>query len=511
MTARFTVVAQDRSQRWTLALGVASTRQLEIRNDSDAVVECHLRVERPPSASASPAVLTIQPRHARSADIIFLANWSPAQESTLEVSLRDPQGQQLAVFVQELVAADASDCSLGLEIKEPMVVADAIAGFKLWLTIASRSATPQRFEIDFVPHPSLRFPERTAVMLEPGEATAFEVPVEWNRAIRDLHFWNHPLKVEAFVPTSNGRRTAMLPWETIQQRLSQYLTADDRAARIPQSVTTPSASGPGQTPGQLKYTELAELKKLEQAVVGTVQPRHAVTSAPAPAAAQLEGPPRPRLPVAALVTTGFALLAIAMAAFFFLRPPVVPPATAPVHVTQPLVPTPVLIAHHQAAPKRALVGPVAKPVWTSVASAQHAAVAAVDSSRETAPVASVAQTAKAVAQTPKTIALAPAPLLHRATRVDRNAVVELGGVDAAYTSGGRAVNVAWSGAAQASATVQVLDLRGKIIASRSVPGARSTATIRLPRGYHGSVSVQVIANGYHGERAVQSTSLAPSG
>jgi hypothetical protein len=507
MTARFTVVAQDRSPRWTLVPGVASTRQLEIRNDSDAAVECHLRVERPPSASASPAVFTIQPHHARSADVIFLANWSPAQEGALEVSLRDPQGQRLAVFNQQLVAADSSDCSLGLEIKEPVVAAGVLAGFKLWLTIASRAATPRRFEIDFVPHPSLRFPERTTVTLAPGEATAFEVPVEWNRLIRDLHFWNHPSKIEAFVPTSNGRRTAMLPWETIQQRLDQYLTEDDRVARIPQTVAaTQNASSPVQTPGQLRYTELVELKKLEQAVVGAVPQRIAATSDSTTGAAQLEGPPRARLSVAALATTGFALLALAMAAFLFLRPPVVHPASAPVHVTQPLVPTPVLITLHQATPKHALTGPVAKPVWTSVASAQHPAVAGVESSRETAPVATATQP-------PKTVALAPAPAqpLHRSASVDRNAVVELGGVDAAYTSGGRAVSVAWSNTAQASATVQVVDLHGKIIASRSVPGGRSTATVRLPRGYHGSVSVQVIANGYHGERVVQSTALAPGG
>jgi hypothetical protein len=95
--------------------------------------------------------------------------------------------------------------------------------------------------------------------------------------------------------------------------------------------------------------------------------------------------------------------------------------------------------------------------------------------------------------------------------VDRNAVVTLNKVDAAYAAGGRAVNVVWSGTAQAAATVQVLDFTGKIIASRDVRGGRSNATIRLPRGYHGSVSVQVIALGYHGERVVQSASLAPRG
>ena len=117
MAALFSVFAQDRSARWILVPGIASTRQIEIRNDSDEPVECHLRVEQPPTASPSPAVVTIQPHHARSADIIYLANWAPEREALLTESLRDPQGEQLAEFTQELVAADFSDCALKLVFK----------------------------------------------------------------------------------------------------------------------------------------------------------------------------------------------------------------------------------------------------------------------------------------------------------------------------------------------------------------------------------------------------------
>jgi len=506
MTARFAVFAQDRSARWILVPGVASTRQIEIRNESDDSVECHLRVEHPPTASASPAVLTIQPHHTRTADIIFLANWSPQTESSLLVSLRDQQGHQLATFGHELVAADSSDCALALDLKEPVIVEGKLAGFKLWFSIASKSPTPRRFEIDFVRHPSLRFPERTAVTLAAGEATAFEVPVEWNRAVRDLQFWNHPLKIEAFVPASHGRRTAVLAWETVERRLDKYLSDDDRIARIVpvQPQQRVAAVPSGLSPGQLKYTELLELKKLEQAVVGAAPARVPVRPAEQPAHAKASAR---WSAVATLGTMAFAVVGLVLAALFFLRPPVVHPATAPVHVAPPDLPTAVITMHKvPPRPKHlAGTGPIAKPVWTSVAVAEGQTVAGVDSSQEQAHARAPA------APAPAAVALAPVPKPVHHVAVNRNAVVSLNGVDAAYAAGGRAVSVAWSGSAQAGATVQVLDYNGKIIASRDVPGNRSSTTIRLPRGYHGSVSVQVIALGYHGERVVQSAFLTPRG
>jgi hypothetical protein len=175
-----------------------------------------------------------------------------------------------------------------------------------------------------------------------------------------------------------------------------------------------------------------------------------------------------------------------------------------VHVAPPDLPTPVITVRKDLARpmlKHGAAAPVAKPVWTSVAAAEGRAVAGVDSSQEAA---------RTAAPTAATVALAPVPQpAHHV--IDRNAVVTLSSVDAAYASGGRAVKVAWSGSAQAGATVQVLDFTGKIIASRDVRGDRSSTTIRLPRGYRGSVSVQVIALGYHGERVVQSASLASRG
>ena len=505
MSARFSVFPQDRSERWILVPGVASTRQIDIRNESDTPVECHLRVDQPASASASPAVLTIQPRHSRTADIIFLANWSPDQESHLEVSLRNAQGERLAIFSHELVAAESSDCAVALDLKEPILIDGILAGFKLWFSITSRSATPRRFEVDFVPHPSLRFPEHKTITLGPGEATAFEVPVEWNRSVRDVQGWNHPRVVEVFVPVSQGRRTAALPWEIVERRLEQYLSAEDREAKVvlAEPVVEKRPTYLHKTPGQLKYTELVELKKLEQAVVGVAHVRPPVNSDDASKKSLLK-----RLPIAPLVSTAIALVALTLTVFFFLRPPVSHPVTTAVHVSQPELTTPIVHAKPPAA-TRVAAGPVAKPVWTTVASGSRSPVAAVDYSKEASGAGTRATAAKAAQ--PKTLALAPQRQAAPLPAVDRNAVVALNDVAVAFTSGGRAVSVAWSGSAQASATIELLDFTGKIIASRTVRGDRSTTTVRLPPRYHGSVSVQVIANGYHGERVVQSAYLAPGG
>jgi hypothetical protein len=435
------------------------------------------------------------------AEVIFLANWSPDQEGALVLSLRDPQGEQLATFAHELVAAESSDCSVGLDIKEPVLLDGILAGFKLWFSIKSRSATPRRFEVDFAPHPSLRFPERKTDTLAPGEATAYEVPVEWDRSVRDIHFWNHPLVIEVFVPVTQGRRTATVSWSLVEQRLEQYLTADDRVARVVPAESAAQSERPAfvhKTPGQLKYTELIELKKLEQAVVGVAHVRTPIN------AGETESAKKPFLQrqlFATIASTAIGIVALALTALFFLRPPVLHPTTAPVHVTPPKLSTPVLAHAKPASTLHLTAGPVARPVCTTVEGASQSAVAAVDYSKE-----AVAATAK-----PKTVALAPRRLPAPLPMIDRNAVVALSGVGAAYTSGGRAVSVAWTGSAQASATVEVLDFTGKIIASRTVRGDRSAATVRLPRGYHGSVSVQVIANGYHGERVVESAALTPGG
>src|SRR5579872_3258565 len=109
----------DRSRRWIIAPGIASTRQIQIRNDSAAPVELQLKVEEPAAASVSPANLTLTPRQSRNVDVIFLADWSPSNDKRVVVSVRDSTGELLVNFVQEVIAADSSDCSVVLTWKEP--------------------------------------------------------------------------------------------------------------------------------------------------------------------------------------------------------------------------------------------------------------------------------------------------------------------------------------------------------------------------------------------------------
>src|SRR5579872_4648855 len=187
MGTPLSVFAVDRSRRWIIAPGVASTRQILVRNDSGQQLECRLKVEEPVAASVSPAVVDLSPRQSRSVDVIFLANWSPETDKRVVISFRDAQANLLVNFAQEVMAADSSDCSVTLSWKEPIVIDDELSGLKFFCTITSRSSTPRTFEVDFTPHPALRFPERKKITLEPGESATFDVPVEWHRNVHDAN------------------------------------------------------------------------------------------------------------------------------------------------------------------------------------------------------------------------------------------------------------------------------------------------------------------------------------
>lgn len=493
MSTSLTAFPSDRTQRWILVPGVASTRQIEIRNETDAPVEAHLRVEQPPAASVSPATMTIPPRHSLVADVTFLATWSPDGEGRVALSFRDVQGNDLGAFTQEIVAADSADCNLSLELKDDVMVDQALIGLKLWCTLVSRSSTPRRFEVDFAPHPALQFPERKTITLAAGETSAFDVPLQWNRAVRDMSGWNHPRSIEAFVPVTEGRRTAVLPWELVEQRLEPNLNPEDRQARIVVAAAPERRNDfMEKTPGQLKYEELVELRRLEQAVV-------APTATRATKLADEVRTPSRRSPVATVVTIAFALLALVLAGFFFLRPPGRQANDSPISVN-PLKLTPALgsrLTPAKAHAKTVLHPPAATPAWTSVSAAAL--------SPNTVTPAIVRHTTLSVTQTAASQARSQ-PAAQPA--IDRNQVVVLSGVEAAYEPGGRAVSVAWGGAAQASALVELVDFTGKIIGSHTIRGPGAQAVLRLPRGYHGPLSVNVTAFGYHGERVVQTASLS---
>jgi hypothetical protein len=501
MATPLTTFAHDRSARWILVPGTASTRQIEIRNETDAPIEAQVRVEQPTAASVSPAVLSIPPRHSRLADVIVLATWSPGADRQVVLSFQDMQGSELGRFVQEIVAADSADCTLAIDLKDDVLVENALLACKLWCTLTSRSATPRRFEVNFTPHAALRFPDHKTVTLGPGESSAFEVPVQWNRAVRDISGWNHPRAIEAYVPVTEGRRTAVLPWDRIEQRFAPYLSTDDRQAKIVAAPAERRTAFLEKTPGQLKYEELVELKRLEQGVVAAASERPVAKMDDLRAAAQ--APPGRRSLLPTFVTIAFALVALVLAGLFFLRPPLRQASDGPVSVAPPLKISPGPLA--RLSPGKTHAKPIehvatARPAWSSIAEATR------EPNTVTRPVASHEQSEP----TPLTVAAAARPEARTAVPVDRNEVVMLTDVEAGYTSGGHAVNVAWTGAAQASALVQLVDFTGKVIASRTVRGNGAQTTVRLPRGYHGPLSVNVTAYGYRGERVVQSASLVSS-
>jgi hypothetical protein len=490
MTTPLTTFPGDRSQRWILVPGVASTRQVEIRNDTDEAIEAHLAIEEPVTASVSPTALTIPGRHARIADIIFLATWSPQFDHRVRLLLRDAHGGQLGEFTQDIVAADSSDCNLTIDLKEKFQADGPVVVLKLWCTLTSRASTPRRFEVNFTPHSALRFPDGKNLTLSPGESSAFEVPVQWNRTTRDVNGWNHPRVIEAYVPVSDGRRSAIVLWERIETLLAAVLTPEDREARVAAAPEQRRTSFVLKSPGQLKYEELVELKRLEQGVVTATPARTTVKPAAEPATAP---PPRARVAWAPLVTIGLALVALVLAGLFFLRLPARQVTDGPITVAPlKLSPTPrpqtFALRDVKAAATR-LPSVVAE--WTSVAEAtrQHDTVTT------------------AVPAAPRVVAAVPRAVPLPRPTIDRTQVVALFGVAAAYAAGGHAVSVAWNGSAQASALVQLVDFTGKVIASRTIRGGGNATTMRVPRGYHGPLSVNVTAFGYHGERVAQSASL----
>lgn len=533
MAATLSVFSLDRAHKWMLAPDVASTRQIELRNDSSDPIECHLTVEEPSAASASPAVLSVPARHTRTADIIFLANWSPERDRRVVLSARDGRGNLLTKFELEIGAVDSSDCNVVLNWKEEIVLNGTLAGFKLTCAITNRSESPRTFELEFSPHPALRFPDRKQVTLAAAASAIFEIPIEWNRSVRDAHGWNHPRVIEVSVPVTQGRRTAVLLWAAIEHNLAPYLTNADRVGQFTSEAgPEPVAMLPGEaaaasarpnflskSPGQSKYEELLEIRKLEEGVVGPVPVRKSIT--PLDTQPARESFLR-RMPPATLAITGIAVAAVALAGLYFTRTPS-PPAqsAAPFHVTPLALGS--TTKQHASRPAQQNVSHVASPaaVTATAVRQENQAVAAVLASTEgsTQPTSAsqsgtVAAKRPAQHSAPARVASEPhAAPARPAAPVDRSAaVVALADPQVSYASGGRAVSVDWNISSQSAAVVQLLDDRGKIIGHTSVRGSNNHALVRLPRGYHGPVYVEVIARGFHGERVVQSASLtSPNG
>ena len=142
MSAPLSVFPSDRSHKWILVPGSASTRQIELCNESDAAVECHITVQEPATASAAPEILSLEKGQSSTAEVNFLPSWSPLRDRRVRVIVRDAEGGVLADFSQDVIAAHSADCSISLTWSEPVIVDANLAGFKLWCKITSRGTVP---------------------------------------------------------------------------------------------------------------------------------------------------------------------------------------------------------------------------------------------------------------------------------------------------------------------------------------------------------------------------------
>ena len=526
MSASLVITAGDTSGRWYLLPGSPNSYELTVANESDHGVLCKLSLDEPAGAgTVTPSSVTLKAGESRAVSIAFKPDWLTLRDRKAVVTARDAAGTVLATFVHDLVAATSTDCSVSLAWKEEIAGDGMLRGFVLTCAIRSISSTPGLFEPEFTPHPALRFPERPRITLGPGEASSFDVPVVWNRSARDNEGWNHPRTIEVGVPVTHGRRSATAPWDIVQQHIEPYITDADKAPVIarrppPPQFTQPggSASMPVVSPlavaslpeptlsDPVNETPSARIARAEmEAGVAAAGPRFPNGAATAPR------PPQERELIAVapgtLLLVALAIGAIAIVFVWMLRTPTNTSAvsTAPIPVVaSPALPSAQPLNHrgkakphpnHTAAAAAAAPSPVAAATTSGSNAASGTTTTAAPQPQ---PGARAPQRTQ-----PRRSASAP----QRVSPVDRSALVQLNDVGAEYLRGGRQVHVFWDSYAQARAQVQLLDARSVVVAQTTV-GRRMAALLSLPRGYRGSVYVQVTAIGYDGERVVNSTSLS---
>jgi hypothetical protein len=522
MSSSLTIEAADSSGRWYLLPGADNVFELKITNESDHSVLCKFGLDEPAGAGAvAPATATVNAGESRSISVSFKPDWLSLRDRKAIVTARNAAGTVLATFVHDLVATTTTDCSVSLAWKDEIAGEGALRGFVLGCVIRSISSTPGVFEPEFSAHPSLRFPEKQRFTLGPGESASFDVPVIWNRSARDNEGWNHPRTIEVGVPVTHGRRSATAPWDLVQQHIEPYITDADKAPVLARRPPPPQFTQPGGGPPPVSPLPAVTPPEPSMAASVTESPSARIaraemesgvsaggmrlppTAAPAPQTA----PERETISVApgtlALIGLGFAAIAIVLV--FALRVP--GPAavsTAPVPVASIAFPAPRPSAQAKRAtphPKssavagKASVAATPAPAEAVAASATHVvASAAPNASATRQPAATRRPSARRVA-TP--VRLSPA---------DRSALVQIADVGAEYLRGGRQVRVSWDSYAQVTADVQLLDDRSTIVAETTV-GRREAALVWLPRGYRGTLYIQVTAVGFNGERVVDSTSL----
>src|SRR5579863_1771086 len=254
MSSSLVIKAADPSGRWYLLPGTANAYDIVVANESAHAVLCKLSLDEPPDAGdVAPASLTLKAGESRTAHVTFKSEWLTLRDRKVVVTARDAGGSILATFVCDLVTATTTDCSISLAWKDEISGGGILRGFVLTCTVRSISSTPGAFEPEFSPHPSLHFPEAKRIQLGPGEQTAFDVPITWNRSARDNEGWNHPRTIEVAVAVTHGRRSATAPWDLVQQHVEPYLSDADRSPVVarrpaPPQFTTPGGGAPSVSP-----------------------------------------------------------------------------------------------------------------------------------------------------------------------------------------------------------------------------------------------------------------------
>ena len=546
MSSNLVIKAADSSGRWYVLPGTPNSYELTVANESDHAVLCKLTLDEPGDAGAvTPASLTLKGGESRNVSLAFKPEWLTLRDRQAVITARDAAGTVLATFVRDLIAATATDCSVSLAWKDEIGGDGTLRGFVLSCTLRSISSMAGVFEPEFTPHPSLRFPEKQRITLGPGESTTFDVPVVWNRSSRDNEGWNHPRSIEVGVPVTHGRRSAAAPWDLVQHHIEPYLTDADKSPVIVRRPPPPQFTQPGGAPPPVSLANVAipeptppppltgsHSERIAQAeleagvVVGARTGAAAANGSAAPAngpaapAGPQTQPPQHAHPYphpvdrqtiavspSTLLIIALAVSAIAIALVWIMRTPSGTAAvtTAPVPIASPALPSgaPVADRKRKPAPKKPSH---AKPAASVVA--QQASSAQITTTAQTSQT-SAAASGPAAAPPPQ-----PQPAREqrasaaRVSPVDRSALVQLGDVGAEYMRGGREVHIYWDSYAQARALVQVLDARSTLVAQTAV-GRREAALLSLPRGYRGSLYIQVTAIGYDGVRVVGTTSLGP--
>ena len=290
MASNLTVDSADKSSRWYITPGIASTYDLQVHNDTDRAVLCRVTLaSHPDTGSVKPQSLTLQAHETRTVAVTFSPDAKLPRDRKAVIAVKDAAGQVLKTIERELVSGASTDATVDLSWKTPIVENDRLCGFVLQCTIRSLSGAADEFTPDFNPHASLRFPELAPVWLEPGETANLELPIRWDRAARDAEGWNHPRAIEAFVAVSQGRRSGRLSWDVVQRTIGDMLDRSDRSPVVERKAAAPSFTSGAIAPPAANSEPVAVVRDLARKENGQARPLE-VVKAMTPAAATVAVP-----------------------------------------------------------------------------------------------------------------------------------------------------------------------------------------------------------------------------